>query len=290
LAQEEAIRFNHTHIGTEHILLGLAQVDEGVAAQALASMGASVGAIRGHVMALKGTGNQAALEHIPFSSRARMVLELAFRVSLELGHKYIGTEHILLGLIREGSGVAIRTLTNMGIDLDNLRRLVLDIISGDPEAEHAPLELDTEQSRRALALAREEAARFNHTHIGTEHILLGLIREGEGIAARVLRSAGVSIEAARGQVVVLAGVGQQASPEQIPLSAQADKALKSALRKAFELGYNRMDTEHILLALIREGDDGAIQTLANMGIDPDNLRRLVLDIISGDPEAEAATT
>jgi ATP-dependent Clp protease ATP-binding subunit ClpA len=290
LAQQEAGGLNQPLIGTEHILLGLARVGDGVAAEALAATGASLDAIREQVVALDGVGEQASPSHIPFSPRVRVVLMLALRVSLELDHNYIGTEHMLLALIREGKGVAIQALTHMGIDPDNVRRLVLDIISADPESSPDTFEIFSARSRRVLDLAREEAARFNHPRIGTEHILLGLACEGEGAAAEVLAAAGVSVDAIRGQVVALDGVGKQASPTPMPRSPRAKAALQLAVDMSLQHGLNRVDTEHILLALFHEKDNDAIQILSHMGIDPDNIRRLVLDIISGNPEPEAAST
>ena len=106
LAQEEARLLNHNYIGTEHILLGLIHEGEGVAAKALESLGISLDAVRGQVEEIIGQGGSAPSGHIPFTPRAKKVLELSLREALQLGHNYIGTEHILLGLIREGEGVA----------------------------------------------------------------------------------------------------------------------------------------------------------------------------------------
>ncbi len=110
LAQEEARMLNHNYIGTEHILLGLSHESEGVAAVALETMDISLEAIRDQVVASIGRGEAAPTGHIPFTPRAKKVLELSLREALQLGHNYIGTEHILLGLIREGEGVAAQVL------------------------------------------------------------------------------------------------------------------------------------------------------------------------------------
>ena len=110
LAQEEARMLNHNYIGTEHILLGLIHEGEGVAAKALESLGISLDAVRQQVEEIIGQGQQAPSGHIPFTPRAKKVLELSLREALQLGHNYIGTEHILLGLIREGEGVAAQVL------------------------------------------------------------------------------------------------------------------------------------------------------------------------------------
>ncbi|MGP5659811.1 ATP-dependent Clp protease ATP-binding subunit [Corynebacterium falsenii] len=130
LAQEEARALNHNYIGTEHILLGLIQEGEGVAAKALESMGISLDAVRTEVKDIIGTGGHPPSGYIPFTPRAKKVLELALREALQLGHKYIGTEHILLGLIREGEGVAAQVLVKLGADLSRVRQQVIQLLSG----------------------------------------------------------------------------------------------------------------------------------------------------------------
>jgi hypothetical protein len=130
LAQEEARLLNHNYIGTEHILLGLIQEREGVAAKALESLDISLEAARAQVKEIIGHGAETPSEHIPFTPRAKKVLELSLREALQLSHHYIGTEHILLGLIREGEGVAAQVLTTLGAGLDRVRQQVIQILSG----------------------------------------------------------------------------------------------------------------------------------------------------------------
>jgi ATP-dependent Clp protease ATP-binding subunit ClpC len=130
LAQEEARMLNHNYIGTEHILLGLIHEGEGVAAKALESLGISLEAVRSQVEEIIGQGQSAPTGHIPFTPRAKKVLELSLREALQLGHNYIGTEHILLGLIREGEGVAAQVLQKLGADLNRVRQQVIQLLSG----------------------------------------------------------------------------------------------------------------------------------------------------------------
>jgi ATP-dependent Clp protease ATP-binding subunit ClpC len=130
LAQEEARMLNHNYIGTEHILLGLIHEGEGVAAKALESLGISLEAVRQQVEEIIGQGQQAPSGHIPFTPRAKKVLELSLREALQLGHNYIGTEHILLGLIREGDGVAAQVLVKLGADLNRVRQQVIQLLHG----------------------------------------------------------------------------------------------------------------------------------------------------------------
>ena len=130
LAQEEARLLSHSYIGTEHILLGLIHEGEGVAAKALESLGISLEAVRAQVEEIIGQGGSSPSGHIPFTPRAKKVLELSLREALQLGHNYIGTEHILLGLIREGEGVAAQVLVKLGADLGRVRQQVIQLLSG----------------------------------------------------------------------------------------------------------------------------------------------------------------
>ena len=130
LAQEEARMLNHNYIGTEHILLGLVRERDGVAAKALDSLNIRLDAVRREVEEIIGQGQAAPTGHIPFTPRAKKVLELSLREALQLGHNYIGTEHILLGLIREGEGVAAQVLQKLGADLNRVRQTVIQLLAG----------------------------------------------------------------------------------------------------------------------------------------------------------------
>jgi ATP-dependent Clp protease ATP-binding subunit ClpC len=130
LAQAEARMLNHNYIGTEHILLGLVHEGDGVAARALASLDVSLEVVRREVEQFIGRGQAAPAGHIPFTPRAKKVLELSLREALQLGHNYIGTEHILLGLVREGEGVAAQVLVALGADLERVRQAVLQLLEG----------------------------------------------------------------------------------------------------------------------------------------------------------------
>ncbi len=129
-AQEEARSLRHNYIGTEHILLGLLREEEGVGPRALESVDIHLDAVRTRVAEIVGEGQVAPAAHIPFTPRAKKVLELSLREALQLGHNYIGTEHILLGLIREGEGVAAQVLGLLGADLENVRGAVMELLEG----------------------------------------------------------------------------------------------------------------------------------------------------------------
>jgi Clp amino terminal domain, pathogenicity island component/ClpX C4-type zinc finger len=138
LAQEEARLLDHNYIGTEHILLGLIHEGDGVAAKALESLDISLDDVRAEVEEIIGRGSEMPSGHIPFTPRAKKVLELALREALQLGHNYIGTEHVLLGLIREGEGVAAQVLVKLGADLSRVRQQVIQVLSGYAGTTKAP--------------------------------------------------------------------------------------------------------------------------------------------------------
>ena len=154
VAQEESRSLGHDYIGTEHILLGILGAGESVAVQALASLGISLEAARQQVEEIAGRGSRQVPGHIPFTPRAKKVLELSLREAIQLGHNYIGTEHILLGLIREGKGVAAQVLTRLGADLDQTRQQVIQLLRGPQAAETV-----AQYSRRSAARRPGRAGR-----------------------------------------------------------------------------------------------------------------------------------
>src|ERR1700733_9021331 len=139
----------------------------------------------------------------------------------------------------------------------------------------------TDKARSVIVLAQEEARVHNHNNLGTEHILLGLTREGEGVAAKVLESLGISLEAMRQQVEEIIGQGQQAPHAHIPFTPRAKKVLELSHQEARQLGHSYIGTEHILLGLIREGDGVAAQVLVQRGADPDRVRQQVIHLLQG---------
>jgi ATP-dependent Clp protease ATP-binding subunit ClpA len=142
------------------------------------------------------------------------------------------------------------------------------------------LERFTDQARRAVVLAEEEARTLDHNWIGTEHLLLGLIREGDGVAARALESLGISLQPVRQQVEEMIGRGQQVPSEQIPFTPRSKKVLELSLRESLQLGQDHVGTEHILLGLIREGDGVAAQVLVRLGADLNRVRQQVIELVS----------
>jgi len=135
-----------------------------------------------------------------FTERARKVLHLAQEEAQRLHHNYIGTEHLLLGLVREGEGIAAKVLTSFGVDLDQVRKAVEDIIGRGDRIVLGEIGL-TPRAKKVIEFAFDEAKRLNHHYIGTEHLLLGLLREGEGIGAGVLESFGLSLQEVRAKTI-----------------------------------------------------------------------------------------
>jgi ATP-dependent Clp protease ATP-binding subunit ClpA len=215
LAQEEARRLQHNYIGTEHILLGLLGEPGGLGAQALDRFEMSLVGARDEVKAIVGTGDKTMLGHIPFTPRAKKTLELALREALQLRHNYIGTEHILLGLIREGDGVAAKILKEHGT-LMEIRMAVLDLLPArDPQASRGlrwlrrrpaagagepgePEETTELRTTPAADVSLGEAARLAGPNpVGSHHLLLAALGDPDAAAARALAALGVDLDQAR---------------------------------------------------------------------------------------------
>lgn len=193
-SQEEARLLHHNYIGTEHLLLGLIREGEGVAARALEELGVSLEGVREQVEQIIGQGEQAPAGHIPFTPRAKKVLELSLREALQLKHNYIGTEHILLGLIREGEGVAAQVLIRLGADLDRVRRQVTRMLGnmkegGSPQV--PPSRRRTPAAEQVVAAAEQLAG---GAPMGSHHLLEALVRSEDSAAAKVFATLGVEAD------------------------------------------------------------------------------------------------
>src|SRR5947208_2187056 len=222
LAQEEARLLNHNYIGTEHILLGLIHEGEGVAAKALESLGISLEAVRAQVEEIIGQGGSSPSGHIPFTPRAKKVLELSLREALQLGHNYIGTEHILLGLIREGEGVAAQVLVKLGADLSRVRQQVIQLLSGYAGKEGAPSGGPAGEATPAGSLVLDQFGR-NLTQLAREKKLdpvIGREREIERVMqvlSRRTKNNPVLIgEPGVGKTAIVEGLSQQIVANTVP--------------------------------------------------------------------------
>jgi ATP-dependent Clp protease ATP-binding subunit ClpA len=157
-AQDEAVTLRHNYIGTEHILLGLMREEEGLAARALESLEVTLEEVRAQVARIVGQGDEVTMGQIPFTPRSKRVLELALREALALGHNYIGTEHVLLGLARENEGVAMRILLDFDVDAEKIRNEILRMLSGSGRVVEAPFAPPTDADLEEARAAKPELA------------------------------------------------------------------------------------------------------------------------------------
>ena len=236
LAQEEARLLNHNYIGTEHILLGLLNEGEGIAAQALESLDIDLASVREEVVKIIGQGQQSPSGHIPFTPRAKKVLELSLREALQLGHNYIGTEHILLGLIREGEGVAAQVLQQLGAELQKVRQTVIQLLSGPAGSEQQSSEPAGSGGRESAAGGSTVLDQFgrNYTQLARERKLdpvIGRIREIERvmqILSRRTKNNPVLIgEPGVGKTAIVEGLAQRIIAKEVPDNLQGKNSTRS---------------------------------------------------------------
>ena len=286
LAIDEARTLGHSHVGTEHLLLGIVYENDSGAARALASIGVSLDAVRQNVIATLGqphreVGASAPMPPSPpsarrfagpfdrFNDRAKRVLALAQDEAIRFNHNYIGTEHLLVGLIREEEGVAARALAKLGVELEKARK-ALEFIIGRGDKATSPSEITlSPRTKKIIELAIDESRRLGHSHVGPEHMLLGLAREGEGIASGILESLGVTMDKVRHAVIET--LGQMTPRPRTNVSSTtpvlagpfdllddaAKRVLSLAEEEARQMRHNWIGTEHMMIALLRS--DGVAQ-------------------------------
>jgi len=300
LSQDEARQLSHDYIGTEHLLLGMLREGEGVAAVALEGSGITLDAARADVEARVGRGTRTPSGHIPITPRAKQVLEMSLREALDRGHDYLGTEHILLGLLREGHSVGCDVVDALGDGRDQLRTRVLGLLAGTgaaspprvpvptpkgsdgptTEAAAAGSELPvfrrfTSDARSALVLAGAEAPRSGLGRVGEEDLLIGILAEGKGRGARALAAVGVTLEAAHRVIPDARGPREREAGERLPLHASAVEVVEMALVEAVTAGRDRVDSGDLLLGLVRRAEAGtgsAGEALTALGTSPAALR------------------
>src|SRR5919204_6315916 len=204
-----------------------------------------------------------------FTDRARWAMRLADEEAGRLNHDYVGTEHLLLGIVKEGSGIAANVLTSLGIDLRKVRLEVEKLVPvGEADPVIGGKRPPTPALQRVFDHAAEEARKVDHHYIGTEHLLLGLLREQDGVAAQVLMNLGLRVEDVRRKVLRMVGGGAEGTgphaittPGPAPAGAdlyagftgQARRAVQLAHREAQRLNQEYVGTEHLLLGVLREG-------------------------------------
>lgn len=294
LAQEEAQCFQHNYIGTEHLLLGLIRAEQGIAARVLLGLGADLNRARSLLEQIIGRGDRVVLGEIGLTPRARHVIELALQEAQSMNHHYLGTEHLLLGLIDEGEGIGLSILGNMGIKPEQVRTSTLNVLhsvkenttGSPPPAQPLPEETPppqtpagddpyanfTEQARAAMRAAQEEAGRFQHNYIGTEHLLLGLLHDEKTVAAAILNRLGVELAKVRSAVEFIIGRGNRIVSDDIGLTPRSHSVLDYAREEARKRNQGFVGTEHLLLGLVREGQGIAAGVLESLGVNLGRLR------------------
>ena len=235
-----------------------------------------------------------------FNDRAKRVLALAQDEAIRFNHNYIGAEHLLLGLVREGEGVAARVLDSLGVELSKVRAAV-EFTIGRGDATTSPSEITlTPRVKKIIELAIDEARKLGHSHVGTEHLLLGIVREGESVASGVLQSLGVKLETVRHQVI--AALGREAGgPAPGPsmttrmsvaspldrLDDAAKRVLALAQNEAFGFGHSWIGTDHLLLGLISANGTLAQRVLGELGVKLEPARETVAKTEAPGPEWQA---
>jgi len=300
LARKESDRLHHNYLGTEHVLLGLIALGQGVAVNVLSGLGLNLENVRTEVEKLAGTGpDENSGAAAPYTPRVKEVLDFARKEAKALHHTYIGTEHLLLGLLREDNGLAAQVLRNFNVDLEQVRVSILkeldpNFTPGDvslpsvkPNNPFVPVrqwlgrhegEDFTPRAIETLALARDEAKRLRRHSVGTEHVLLGLIRMEKGVAANVLKNVGLTLEKTRSEVEKLAGIAPDEEVlADIPYTPRTRHVLAMAKGEAITLCHTYIGTESLLLALLRENDGLAAQVFKNFKVDMEQLRKTIYD-------------
>ena len=297
LAQEEAQRFNHQYIGTEHILLGLVREGDGVAAKVLSDLGVELLKVRAAVEFIIGRGDRVVLGEIGLTPRAKKVVELAVDEARRLNHHYIGTEHLLLGLIREGEGIAAGALESLGVNLEKVRRTTIEVLSqGGPGVASRRTDASstdesrprpdfgrfTERARLAIRTAIVEARERDQAEVNTGHMLLALLQEDESLAALALQQAGVNLDAAQRLVEqnidARTPVGGQSARDAVGLDAHTLRMIALAADESRQMGDLYVGTEHLLLGLIQEGNGLGAQVLLTLGANLSQLRSISMNL------------
>ena len=297
LAQEEARTLKHNYIGTEHILLGLIREEEGLAARVLEALDIELGRVRAQIVRIVGSAEEVTTGQIPFTPRARKVLELALREALSLGHNYIGTEHILLGLVRENEGVAARVLLDFDADAEKIRSEVTRMLSGPggrrQGVEPLPRELHgieawidhdllraevrlSASGQQTLLLSFIAASREESQVVSPSNLVEGLVRTTDPEIQAVLQAAGLNVERVDEILEPLPAPGSEAyeafSGIARQLNAQARRVLDLALAYSLVRAGSPASPLSLLAGLAQIQDPAMVDLLHRLGIEPELLR------------------
>ena len=270
-------------VRTEHLLIGLLSV-EGTGVRVLRALGVEPARLLREVRGRTGDDESAGTAVEGFSARAQKAMNLALVEADDLHDQWVGTDHLLLGLIREGEGVAGRALAQIGVDIENARLAAEAVRAQAVEPERNPeptaavkpsrmWQRFTERARKVVFYAQEEAQKFGEGYVSTEHLLLGLVRESDSVAARILEQLGVSLNRVRVEVEKQLPRGDSRPSQDMTLTPRAKRVIDLAYDEARNLNNNYIGTEHLLLGLIREGDGLAGRVLAKLGVELERARR-----------------
>jgi ATP-dependent Clp protease ATP-binding subunit ClpA len=247
-----------------------------------------------------------------FTDRARKVMHLSNQEAQRFNHEYLGTEHILLGLVKEACGLAAEVLKGLGLDLRKVRLEVEKIVQAGPDMVTPGQKPLTPRAKRVIELAIAESRKLSHTYVGTEHLLLGLLGENEGVAAQVLINLGLSVHTVRQQVLEMLGCdipsvsqtdkalpfgrsnesesGTQTTPGESnppdPLTKEARRVIYSSEDEAIRLKHEFIGAEHVLLGLLRQTSGVPLEALEILGVDPAKLRRHLDALLQAGPAQE----
>ena len=294
MAQDEAEKTHHSYIGTEHLLLGLLRVPDGVAAGVLANLGVDIDTVRDTMESLVGRSERTIVQQIIPTSRVKKVIELAFDQAKEMGDELVGTGHLLIAVLREADGIAAHVLRDLGVEVEGVLANLPD--RGEEqeargftrkEARHtvhavfedlgrAPATTlpwfygdparFTPEAKTALVIADEEGVRRGGGQIGTQHLLAGLIRHGEGRAARALRLLGVTLERVR------TATGSLPSTPYPRRTLTLRRSVFRARKEATREGSSLVDTQHLLLSVSDPEAEPAAGILRDLGASEARIR------------------
>ena len=286
-ANDAARELGHPHIGTEHVLLGLLADPASKASRVLNSLGVTAERARERVVEVVPPGDHPTNGQIPFAPRAKRVLEIALRESLRLWSTSVEPEHILLAVVRETESVAAGILLGFDVSAETVRSesLARSGVAGivvPGSGERGEFDRFTERACQVVVCAQAEARELRFGHIGTESVLLGLLGEKEGLAARVLTSFDVTLELARAEVVKRVGSGEEiAESAVIPFTPRAQSVLDQAQHEASRLGHNYVGTEHILLSMAAVDEGEGMNALRALGVDSAMIRNAMMQLLGG---------
>jgi ATP-dependent Clp protease ATP-binding subunit ClpA len=287
LAQEEAQRLGNDFIGTEHVLLGILGVRESIAAGVMSSFGVDVEKARLAVRAIAGECEPSAVQQMAFTPNAKHAIELAFNEARMFNHNYVGSEHLLLGIMIEPECTGARALASLGVDFAAVRSAITAAISAEPQsstADAAPQrpgagsmwEPFSEHARRIIVAAQEEAQHQKENYIDTGHMLAGILREADSLAAKTLVSQGLSLAAVR---EALAATRREKPPQDMVFTPGAKRVIDLAFEYARELKDSYIGAEHLALGVIRDdAETGGM--LARLGFDPADLSRALRQAVA----------